>query len=344
VTKSENTITVVPLQGNVVCMPAMESGSVQPPVKLKYTQYFRSFYENPFRNKNLELIFVRSIKTCEEKQMTDFRFISITPHPALNPFIAKIFVFEAGGRLPVEDRKLIVPNANLKLTFTYRNGIVAGIGDKTFVQAENKLSLTGLIDAPVKLDAQEDAQTGTIVIEFNPSGAYRFFHLSYFEINNQIVELANLIGNDAAELQARLAETNTLPAKLEVLQNFLIKQLEKTIADPIYDYCLNRISCTDGMITVTQLEKETRVSSRWLHTKFLEHVGTGPKNLSEIIRFKQIYYAYSTGVPLQDLKEQIHCHYHDRSHFIRAFKRFTGFTPTDLQNSINELSTNHYRS
>jgi hypothetical protein len=34
---------------------------------------------------------------------------------------------------------------------------VAGIGDKTFIQAENKLSLTGLIDSPVIPDPQEDA-------------------------------------------------------------------------------------------------------------------------------------------------------------------------------------------
>ena len=157
--------------------------------------------------------------------MTDFRFIPITPHPLLSPYVAKIHVFESSGRLPAEDRKLIVPNANFKLTLTYRNGIVAGIGDKTFIQGENKLSLTGLIDAPVMLDAQQDAQTGTIIIEFNPLGAYRFFHLSYAEVKNQIVELPDLVGNYAEELQSRLVEANSINLKLQILQNFLIKQL-----------------------------------------------------------------------------------------------------------------------
>src|SRR5476651_699327 len=160
--------------------------------------------------------------------MTDFRFIPVTPHPLLGPYVAKIAVFESGGRLAAEERKLIVPNANFKLTLTYRNGIVAGIGDKTFIQTENKLSLTGLIDAPVMLDAQHDAQTGTIIIEFNPLGAYRFFHLSYAEVKNQIVQMEDLIGNRAAELQSRLVEANTIDLKLEILQNFLIGQLEKT--------------------------------------------------------------------------------------------------------------------
>jgi len=276
--------------------------------------------------------------------MIHFQFIPVTPHPLLNPYISKMYVFESNGRLPVAERKLIVPNANFKLTLTYRNGIVARIGDKPFVQGENKLSLTGLIDSPVILDPQKDAQTGTIIIEFNPLGVYRLFRLPYTEVKNQIVELGDLIGNCAEELQSQLAEAGALNLRLQLLQNFLIKQLEKATPDPIYDYCINRISYSKGLISVGQLEKETGYSSRWLHIKFSEHLGTGPKNLSEIVRFKQFYQAFSSGANNQTLKEQIYDNYHDQSHFIKAFKRFTGSTPTDLQNSLNELATKHYTS
>nr|WP_295673145.1 AraC family transcriptional regulator [uncultured Mucilaginibacter sp.] len=255
-----------------------------------------------------------------------------------------MWVFESSGRLPAGDRKLIVPNANFKLTLTYRNGIVARVGDKDFIQGENKLSLTGLIDSPVILDSQEDAQTGTIIIEFNPLGAYRFFHLSYAEVKNQIVAMEDLIGHYAKNLESQLAEANSVTLKLQQLQNFLIKLLEKTVHDPIYDYCINRISYSRGLVSVAQLEKETGYSSRWLHTKFSEHLGTGPKNLSEIVRFKSVYHAFSSGVNYQILKQQIYHHYHDQSHFIRAFKRFTGATPTELQNSMNELSTKNFTS
>ena len=88
--------------------------------------------------------------------MTAFRFIPVTPHPLLSPYVAKIWVFESAGRLPAQERKLIVPNANLKLTLTYRNGIAARVGAKAFLQRENELSLTGLIDTPVTLDPYED--------------------------------------------------------------------------------------------------------------------------------------------------------------------------------------------
>jgi AraC-like DNA-binding protein len=276
--------------------------------------------------------------------MTAFRFIPVTPHPLLSPYVAKMCVFESSGRLPATDKKLIVPNANFKLTLTYRNGIVARIGDKTFVQSENELSLSGLIDSPVILDSKDDAQTGTIIVEFNPLGAYRLFHYSYAEVKNQIVEVSDLFGSGIEVLKSQLAEADSINQKLLLLQTFLIKQLEKAAPDPIYDFCIQRISDTKGQVTVAQLEKETGYSARWLHSKFSEHLGTGPKNLSEIVRFKQFYQAYSSGAELQSLKEHIYLHYHDQSHFIRAFKRFTGFTPTDLQNSMNELATKHYTS
>ena len=276
--------------------------------------------------------------------MTMFRFNPVTPQPLLSPYVAKMHVFESSGRLPAEDRKLIVPNANLKLTLTWRNGIIAQVADRTFTQKENQLSLSGLIDLPVMLDPQYDAQTGTIIIEFNPLGAYRLFHVSYTEVKNQIVEMSDLFGSSVEALKSRLAEANTVALKLQILQNFLIRQLEKAAPDPIYDHCINRISVSKGLVTVAHLEKETGYSSRWLHRKFSERLGTGPKNLSEIVRFKQFYQVYSAGANLQSYKDHIYQYYHDQSHFIRAFKRFTGYTPTDLQNSTNELATKHYTS
>jgi AraC-like DNA-binding protein len=276
--------------------------------------------------------------------MTTFRFNSFTPHPLLIPYVSKMCIFESSGRLPDLDRKLIVPNANFKLTYTHCNGIVARVADKTFVQNENGLTLTGLIDTPVNLNPKEDMQTSTIVIELNPLGTYRLFNLSYSEVKNQIVSLADLMGNTAKELHTQLADASSLDLKLQLMQSFLIKQLEKAISDPIYEYCINRISNTKGMISVAQLEKETGYSSRWLQRKFNEHLGTGPKNLSEIVRFKQFYEAYSTGAKLQSLKDNVFHYYHDQSHFLRSFKRFTGSTPTELQRSMNELANKHYTS
>lgn len=276
--------------------------------------------------------------------MASFQFKPVTPHPLLRPYIAKMSVFESSGRLPEMDKKLIVPNSNFKLTVTCRNGIIAKLEGKTFVQNEDRITLSGLIDAPVNLNPQEDAATSTIVVELNQLGVYRLFRLPFAEIKNQIIDLSDLVGRHATAVQRRLAEVDKLEDKVRILELFLIERLEVAVPDPIYDYCINRIASTKGLIKVAQLEKETGYTSRWLNRKFSEQLGTSPKNLVEIIKFKQFYEVYSATGKLQGLKDHIYSHYHDQSHFLRAFKRFTGFTPTELQNSMNELATRHYSS
>lgn len=276
--------------------------------------------------------------------MAPFRFIPVTPHPILGPYLEKMYVFESVGRLPVEDRKLIVPNANLKLTVTYRNGMEANVAGNPFSQKENEISLAGFIDTPVMLDPLEDAQTGTIIIEFNALGAYRLFRLRFAELKNQIVELADLLGNTAMELRNKVGEASTLNLKLQILQNYLINRLAAGAEDPIYDHCIKRINAAKGMISVSRLEKETGYSSRWLNCKFTEHLGTSPKNFAEIVRFKQVYQAFSSGEVADHRKGLIYDYYYDQSHFLRAFKRFTGSTPSELRNSVNELADRHYLS
>src|ERR1700754_2300409 len=105
-----------------------------------------------------------------------FGFKKITPHPLLAPYVERMWIFESSGKLPSDDIKLIVPNGNIKLSVSYSNGIVASVLGNAFRSKEHSIILTGLVDTPVTLDVTEDEKTGTIGLEFNPQGAYRFFH------------------------------------------------------------------------------------------------------------------------------------------------------------------------
>ena len=106
------------------------------------------------------------------------QFRHIEPHFLLKNYIEKMWLFESSGKMPEEDMKLVIPNGNLKLTLSYQNGIVADLNGKTFYSNPHDITLTGLVDVPVILDAKDNALTETIGIEFNPQGAYRFFHFN----------------------------------------------------------------------------------------------------------------------------------------------------------------------
>jgi len=272
------------------------------------------------------------------------QFQHIEPHPTLKPYIEKMWVFESSGRMPADDLKLVVPNGSVKLAVAFRNGIVAAMNGQSFSFKEQSISLTGLVDVPVTLDADDDVATGTIGVEFSPHGAYRFFHFSFDEIKNKIYSLNDILGTVSKRLEEQIANTEPVERKIFLVQQFLLKQLSLHKEDSIFDYCVQKIQSTQGKITIKELEKKTGYSSRWLNMKFTDKIGVSPKNLSSITRFKQYYQTFSKKDENPFLKNYFYDYYYDQAHFIKEFKRFTGLTPTEFNYSKMLLEKNSIKS
>lgn len=271
------------------------------------------------------------------------RFQHIEPHPLLKASIEKMWIFESSGRMPADDMKLIVPNGRIKLTVPFRNALVADIDGKSYFTKEHSITLTGLVDKPLILDADKDAVTGTIGIEFSPSGAYRLFHLQLSEVRNQICALADVLGNTARQLEEQIANAESNESKISILQQFLIKQFYAQQEDPIFEYCIEKILSSKGKITVKDLEKKTGYSSRWLNMKFTEKLGVSPKNLSSIIRFRQYYQSFAGNTETAFMQNEFYDYYYDPSHFLKEFKRFTGLSYKGFQNRSNDFGKIFYR-
>jgi AraC-like DNA-binding protein len=269
-------------------------------------------------------------------------FHHIEPHILLKTFIEKMWIFKSSGKMPLDDMKLVVPNGNLKLTVSYQNGIVAELNGKTFYSKENDITLTGLINVPVILDVEKDIATETIGIEFNPKGAYRFFNFPLNEIQNNIYSLKDVLGNKGKQLTEQINNTISLQEKISVLQEFLFKQLAQQEEDSIFEYCIEKIVATNGRVTVKELEKKTGYSSRWLNMKFNDKLGTSPKNLSSVIRFKQYYQAFINGDDESFCRNDFYELYYDQSHFIKDFKRFTGLPPGKFEKQVNDFGKIYY--
>lgn len=270
------------------------------------------------------------------------QFLHIEPHFQLKKYVEKMWLFKSSGKMPVDDMKLVVPNGNIKLTVSYKNGIVASMKGTTFTSKEQDITLTGLVDVPVILDVDENIATETIGVEFTPQGAYCFFHFSLRDIQNRIYSLSEVLGNIGKSLIEQMNNAKTRQQKILVLQQFLLKQLVLHEKDLIFEYCIEKITVSKGRISVKELEKTTGYSSRWLNMKFHEKLGVSPKNISSIIRFKNYYQALISGNEKSFLKNDFYAFYYDQSHFIRDFKRFTGLPPSKFEKQINNFGENYY--
>jgi AraC-like DNA-binding protein len=245
--------------------------------------------------------------------------------------------------MPQEDMKLIVPNGMVKLTIPFCNGISGRYKDWFHLSKESALTLIGISDSPAIVDLEHDAPHGNIGIEFSPVGAYRILRLHQSEIRNKIFLLEEIMGKSARDIQEIIANTNSIKDKVQIIQSYLLTLVSKSEPDPILDYCVRLIEGTKGLVSLTELQRKTGYSSRWLYEKFMDKVGLSPKNLSSVVRFMHFYDQWAKNPGPDFFKKDIYDYFFDQAHFIKEFKRFTGHSPLRFAQSENEFGRIFYR-
>lgn len=264
------------------------------------------------------------------------------PMSPLQGYIEKIWVFESDRPLPNDDMKLIVPNGRLLLLIPFRNGLIGEKGKKRYLAKQNKMALAGISDNPAVVDSEMQAPAGTIGVEINPIGAYRFFHLKLGCIENELNDLTDLLGKSAGIAEQKMAAARSIEQKVLILQHFLHSLLVQEEKDALFEYCIRQIEAAGGGIKIGELEDDTGYSSRWLNMRFRERLGMSPKNFSSIIRFQQYYQALVANKTGFITRKTFYDHYYDESHFIKEFKKFTGYPPSTLIQSNNNFGRMFY--
>jgi AraC-like DNA-binding protein len=265
------------------------------------------------------------------------------PHPLLKDYIDKIFVLDSDGRIADDDLKLIVPNGLPKIVIPIRNGLSSKVNGIYQVSQETTITLIGMSDISAIVEAESVGAHSTLCIEFSAVGAYRFFRFDLHEMSNRVLPLMEVLDRHAGQLQEEVSNAGSVAERIDLLQGFLLQQLQNREDDPLLNFCLRRILSRRGSIAVHELEKATGYSSRWLHMKFLEKVGISPKSYASVIRFQPFYKAYTQRPDKRLADAEFYNYFYDQSHFIKDFKRYTGLAPTKFMKFENEYGRIFYK-
>lgn len=261
----------------------------------------------------------------------------LKPLPELEPYVTKIWAFENNTGL-INHGTLIAPNARCKIIISYKNILTTTDNKRTAICNEGDICFIGLRDVPVTLGSPAGA-TGSIGIELTTAGAYRFLNIPLHEIANNLFSFETLYGNPGKRLLEKVIDSEEPKQKLNIVQGFLIDYLSANEKNnSIVDYAVNYIWSSHGLAPVKELERKLGYSRRYLDLLFKEHLGISPKTLCTIARF-QSFFKYLT---LGEFKAsgKIADLYYDQSHFIKEFKRYTGFTPTQYTTLNNDFGKN----
>jgi AraC-like DNA-binding protein len=183
--------------------------------------------------------------------------------------------------------------------------------------------------------AQPIAPGDTFVgVRFRPGAAPGFLSVPATELLDARVELSDLWGQDARDLEERLAANSGGAADL--LQDALELRLP-TLGepDPIVEALVH------ALVKRTSLLRAAHgwgVSERTLRRRCNDALGYGPKTLERILRFRHGLRLLHARHPIADAAHL--AGYADQSHFTNEAQRLASTTPAALATAVPTIAAN----
>ena len=248
-------------------------------------------------------------------------FQRIQPSLLLSPFIQSYWHFSRQTPLHTYHEEYMNPRGGYGIVFNFGNAVQLGtqnISDPVFLDGANTVSRAMGFFGAVDL----------LGIRFYEGGAFPFIGIPLIELQNEINLLDALDRPSLLVLHARLQETASLPARICLLENWLLSRLklgkEQSALVPA---SLNRIRKSNGRFSIPKLAQEFSISQRQMERIYQTQVGMSPKQYSRLLRVESARHALKQmdGTSSAELAAELG--FYDQSHFIREFSTVIGISP-----------------
>lgn len=192
-------------------------------------------------------------------------------------------------------------------------------------------------------DLALNKQTSFIIIVFQPDGLHKLLGISAHELKDQIVLTQDVFGKPAVTLYENLGYLKKTDEKVHALNTFFYNLVvqNKSSSQQVLSAVLQYINRQKGLVTVEQMANYSGYTERHMERIFSQQVGMSPKKFVNIIQLHSFLKLLRNKPAEKDLTSI--CYeggYFDQSHLIRAFKKYTGITPSEYLNNTTKLAIN----
>lgn len=271
------------------------------------------------------------------------RYHEIHPRPPLGNFVECFWTLEGDGPSPAATPERILPDGCVELILNFGERFSQHVDGMRTLQPRH--FLVGQMSGPILISPNGTVQL--LGIRFHPGGTLPFLRVPMNELTDRIAELGSL----SNELERELLDAGDPPPSLAKKTSAVEAALLKRLLRGSYDSAATtrfaaRIVRSAGLISIDQLATDSGISSRQLERRFMRDIGVGPKLLSRILRFQQVFRAVERVDP-EWASIAVDCGYYDQAHLIRDFNQFAGQTPAVLfsqQSALTESFTRKSRT
>lgn len=181
---------------------------------------------------------------------------------------------------------------------------------------------------------------------FKPNGlkAFTKYHSSDFE--NSFIDATLIFDKSFATLLEQIQNTNIATAKISLIKNYLIKNLNSDNSPKYLNASLDLFELpTDKRISVKETCNQILISNKSLIKSYQKHIGITPIKYLQLQSINKALLHLSKA-PKQSLTKLTYdLNFYDQAHFINLFKTTTSITPSQysdyvLSNKIDKSSPN----
>lgn len=269
---------------------------------------------------------------------SDHSFYMILPvHAALHDFVESILIMDWDANLYSMNPRYSYPwSATSHLFFTLANE--PSSSSRHIVTCYPSSFVTG----PRLINETQDVgmRRKLVGVAFKPGGMARLIGMPVAELVNDRLDASLVLGKEITELTERLKNANDNHELFTLTEQFLINKLSVLKPVTAFDAVVMELVKNNGNLPIKKVADLNGIGLRQLERRFMERIGITPKLFAKIIRFTNasIFKEAHPGVSWSQIAYEFG--YADQMHLIGDFKKFSGFTPTEIDRRIqNSLAT-----
>lgn len=244
--------------------------------------------------------------------------------------------------VPDHSIERVVPTGNTFLIFeldgytrhTYDNETLKPNASYT------KAWMSGMHKNFLSISAHKDSEM--FVVQFKAGGAYPFINCWLEELNDSVVPAEQIFGNGVLELQQQLKQNTAPKDKFALVENWLNKKYNEQKQVPGELVKVLRQLQTEPVSNLQNIIKEFPNTQKHLIDLFKKYVGLTPKYYQRILRFNDILQRIQNMEKIAWADITYTCGYSDQSHFIKEFKHFSGFNPSEFIEEQHNQQSNFF--